>query len=752
MTRISNIIKNSFSSSSSSSSSSTSNSHSNSSSSNWLMDQFNQKWYVDDDIQVFKKALQSTDHNLPSTNAEINLNNNSKNSLNSNLDLIPNPPLPSSATSNSHQQAFNHSPKRKLDIVREGWAYHISRWPILAIIGLAFIFEFLIYVLVRQIVKLFESLVSWSGTQARLRRNLKFAQNYQQWKSYALQLDQLFGFDHWKKNPSNAYYDSSLVKKVVESLKKSRRSDDVEGIRAVLEVCLRANFAGVESLRLYSQTFLGTKTLIEDYIDEVEKSITYLSQSNQMTPEDKTIFFRRAAIHFGTSALCLSGGATFGFYHFGVVRALLDAKLLPTVISGTSAGALVAAFVCTHTDEELDQLLVPDLADMISGCEEPITVWLPRLIKTGARFDTVAWAKKSSFFTMGSLTFSEAFKRTGRILNVSVIPHDIHSPTTLLNHITAPNCVIFSAVLASAAVPLVMHPVVLLEKTKDGKVRPWQFQGKHKDGSLRVDVPLESLHSYFNTSFSIVSQVNPHIHLFFFGPRGSPGQPVVHRKGKGWRGGFFLSAMEQYLKIELTKNLRVIRDLELLPESGGQTWTAVFLQRFEGSVTIFPESRFRDWFNILSDPDRNELGRMIDVGKRVTWPKIRMIENRLRIERKIMKGREETKKVQEPMIPKPHVVQGLSKSKLANVSKRRRFSEGGLEAIGSGSDLELDPKQAPMTECIGRKARMRRDRSMWNKRFSASMPLDPFINLPNDEMGLSNDEKNLQRLPRLINP
>lgn len=32
---------------------------------------------------------------------------------------------------------------------------------------------------------------------------------------------------------------------------------------------------------------------------------------------------------------------------------------------------------------------------------------------------------------------------------------------------------------------------------------------------------------------SIVSQVNPHVHLFFFAPRGSAGKPVAHRKGKG---------------------------------------------------------------------------------------------------------------------------------------------------------------------------------------------------------------------------
>jgi len=30
----------------------------------------------------------------------------------------------------------------------------------------------------------------------------------------------------------------------------------------------------------------------------------------------------------------------------------------------------------------------------------------------------------------------------------------------------------------------------------------------------------------------------------------------------------------------------------------------------------------QDWFRILSDPDRQELDRMIKVGQLVTWPKV----------------------------------------------------------------------------------------------------------------------------------
>lgn len=63
-------------------------------------------------------------------------------------------------------------------------------------------------------------------------------------------------------------------------------------------------------------------------------------------------------------------------------------------------------------------------------------------------------------------------------------------------------------------------------------------------------------------------------------------------------------------------------NVELLPEFAGQNWSAVFLQKFDGSVTLFPKSSLWDWFRILEDPDRVELARMIRVGQMVTWPKV----------------------------------------------------------------------------------------------------------------------------------
>ena len=57
-------------------------------------------------------------------------------------------------------------------------------------------------------------------------------------------------------------------------------------------------------------------------------------------------------------------------------------------------GGLVAALACTRTDAELKRLLVPELADRITACEDPFKVWWKRFRETGARFDSVSWARK----------------------------------------------------------------------------------------------------------------------------------------------------------------------------------------------------------------------------------------------------------------------------------------------------------------------------------------------------------------------
>ncbi|KAH9906264.1 patatin-like phospholipase domain-containing protein [Xylariomycetidae sp. FL2044] len=560
--------------------------------------------------------------------------------------------------------------RRTVDETREGYLYGLLKWPFLFFVVAWLIGLALSYLWTRLYIFLYEHFIAWRGAREKLRRNMRATSSYRDWVNAAKELDAFLGNQRWKEENEYAYYDSKTVRRVWDQIRRHRRAAEtleakdsgapgyengdvaeekgegqkaIEDLKTLIEACVKNNFVGVENPRLYSQTYYGTKNLVQNFIDEVEKSTRFLVNTRQLPLLKKRELFKRMHANYGRTALCLSGGAGFAYYHFGVVKALLEADLIPDVVTGTSGGALVAALVATRTNEELKQLLVPALAHKINACSEPISTWLPRWWRTGARFDSIDWARQCSWWAHGSMTFREAYERTGRILNVSCVPADPHSPTILCNYLTSPDCVIWSAVLASAAVPGILNPVVLMMKTRDGALVPYSFGHKWKDGSLRTDIPIRALNMHFNVNFTIVSQVNPHISLFFFSSRGTVGTPVTHRKGRGWRGGYLGSATEQYIKLDLTKWLKVLKHLELLPRPLGQDWSQLWLQQFGGTVTIWPQARPSDFWNILSDPDPDRLARMIHEGQQSAFPKLKFIANRLKIERLIERGRRETR-------------------------------------------------------------------------------------------------------------
>lgn len=551
------------------------------------------------------------------------------------------------------------TPRRGVDETREGYIYGVLKWPLLlTVLGWIF-FLAVSYLFTRVYIFLYEHWVTWRGRREVLRRSLRNQTSYEDWVTAATKLDAYLGNDRWKTTEEYAYYDSRTIKRLRNKMIKLRKEGElaernimspksggpraVDELRTLMEGSIRNNFIGFENPRLYSETYYGTKELVQSFVDESEAALEFLKNTNQLDEQTKRLMWKHLQTNFGRTALCLSGGATFAYYHFGIAKALLDANLLPQVITGTSGGALVAGLLATRTDEELKKLLVPALANKITACHDSTWTWLRRWWKTGARFDSVDWARRLSWFTRGSMTFREAYKRTGRILNVSCVPSDPHSPTILANYLTSPDCVIWSAVLASAAVPGILNPVVLMKKNKNGQLEPYSFGHKWKDGSLRTDIPLKALNLHFNVNFSIVSQVNPHINLFFFSSRGTVGRPVTHRKGRGWRGGFLGSATEQYLKLDMNKWLKVLRHLELLPRPMNQDWSQLWLQKFSGTITIWPKSIPSDFMYILSDPTPERLARMIRMGQLTTWPKLKFIANRMKLERTIDRGRRSTR-------------------------------------------------------------------------------------------------------------
>lgn len=191
-----------------------------------------------------------------------------------------------------HKRAKATRPgRRTTDETREGYLYSLLKWPFLLFVGCWVIGLALAYVLTRYYVWFYEYFISWRGRREQLRRNVRATSNYKEWRAAARELDDYFGNSAWKEKNEFAYYDWKTVKKVWESMKKSREaaeaverrlsegkmvgSEDrqdgekaVEALRALLAACVKNNFVGVENPRLYSQTYYGTKNLVQNHVDE----------------------------------------------------------------------------------------------------------------------------------------------------------------------------------------------------------------------------------------------------------------------------------------------------------------------------------------------------------------------------------------------------------------------------------------------------------------------------------------------------
>lgn len=317
---------------------------------------------------------------------------------------------------------------------------------------------------------------------------LKNVQSYKEWKETVVEVDKLTCMDLWRQNFISKHYDYILINDRTKLLRLARLQEDPQVIMSLLRSGLIRNFGGLAQKRLYTKSYLGTKFLIEDYITEVLNCLNYLNESIN-TPTDKRNneyimnskqlkldFFHDARQSFGSTALILQGGSLFGLCHLGVVKGLYFKGLLPRVIGGSAVGAAVASLVCTLTDSELIPILV-SIADVMKNIDslnhdvdERYGNIIENVVKKGYSQDILIFLKFVRD-TIGDLTFEEAYLKREKILNIVVHPTH-NSVPSLLNYITAPNVIIWTAIYASIGTGVLSDNVQLYVKDFNNNIVP----------------------------------------------------------------------------------------------------------------------------------------------------------------------------------------------------------------------------------------------------------------------------------------
>mmetsp|Transcript_12200 Transcript_12200/g.21752 ORF Transcript_12200/g.21752 Transcript_12200/m.21752 type:complete len:821 (-) Transcript_12200:15-2477(-) len=558
-------------------------------------------------------------------------------------------------------------------------------------------------VTVNQIWHIFRSIAASVSTHSRLIRQLqsqtRMAESQDEWMDLAEQIDSIQGNDIWRTERTCALYECERIQARIDELVHLMRRRDIFDLMFTLRGGIGRNHFGLLHEGLFSRAMAGSKLLIETYHNVVCAALDFVCDA-PVAPNDEPIpsesrlaFFNETRHSYGRTAFLCSGGAALGFYHCGVVKTLMQNGLMPRVLGGSSAGSIVTAMVATRTDEECfrdffevkgtqapghsgqmktdffrpvgyaaknkfnseedEPIKVDSSKDL--GFKRAFQLFFPMTLRnlTSSIYDVLTGFTRPKDIlksdtrhleaclraNIGDFTFQEAFDRTGRILNITVSPQSRSDPPRLLNYLTSPHVLIWSAALASASLPGVFEANRLMVKDADGAERYESTSGMaFQDGSMEADLPMQQLSEMFNINHFIISQANPHAVMFasFSLERSVWAHPFV-----GYINGTLL-----FIKNQLRGYLSNVFDLlggrRIAPlwDTRRNMGTQFFTQEYEGretDISLIPWQNHRSltsaMFNLIKNPTAEEFRDWIHAAERETWRHIPRIKSHCAEER-----------------------------------------------------------------------------------------------------------------------
>lgn len=412
-------------------------------------------------------------------------------------------------------------------------------------------------------------------------------------------------------------------------LREMRAAGETGEMMFALRADLLRNLGNLTNVgRSIDEEPVAVPPLITEYSDEVRAQLRLVVRETGLPLEDKLAFLQETRHCFGRTALLLSGGGTLGVFHLGVVKELVRQKLLPRVIAGSSVGSVVGAIAATCTPDELENIFTEEhfhevLPTLCFFKSQSLTSMLSHLLRIGTLQD-VSYFQRNMRALLGDVTFQEAYDRSGgRILNVCVSPTRSGEDPRLLNYLTAPHVVVWSAVAASCAFPYLFPPQPLLAKSSHGTLVPFQPEGKlgarrWRDGSLEDDLPMRSLSELFNVNYFIVSQVNPHI------------VPLLRVKRAMCSIGGVGHTLAMLVETEWKHRCKQL--LSVAPWLDFMSFAALTSQQWEGDVTIVMPYTQKQLANIVKNPDIETLRSYTHQGEREVWAKVATLRSNCGIE------------------------------------------------------------------------------------------------------------------------
>ncbi|KAK0745976.1 putative patatin-like serine hydrolase [Schizothecium vesticola] len=559
---------------------------------------------------------------------------------------------------------------------------------------------------------------------------LRRAPTYERWENAALHLDDLIGLNFWRNTPTSNVYDYRLIAERTALIATARARGDINGLIDLLRSGLVRNLANITANKLYNRAFAGTKTAIENYITQVAEAIEDIASLPTSTTEATAMAAARAGdlnyadvplpvmstqmkldfSHdtrqaFGRTSLVLQGGTIFGLCHLGVVKALFLRGLLPRIITGSETGALIAALVAIHTEEELPDILTGNGIDLSAfagkaieppidnpGFLGPFTGSWTAMVRRVRRFRREGYFLDMKVLeecvraNVGDLTFEEAYQRSKRILNIILPTTQAGDRPFLLNYITTPNVLVWTAAVASNGSHSTLYGsrgTGILCKDAHGHICPWE--SALPSSSLTTTTPppprrrpfsdrnspLHRAAALFNVNHFIISQARPYLLPFL--------QSDMHGPSATTDGSATLALALRTLASELRHRIAQLDALGLLP---ARIRRFLVDERVPGpSVTLVPDVTARDFVRLLEVPTPRGLEHWIGKGERSVWPAVAALRVRCVVEMELERTYQAARRVKPG---REGVVGRAGRAEDAGPGPRQRARSTGGEG-GSGS-------------------------------------------------------------------
>lgn len=349
---------------------------------------------------------------------------------------------------------------------------------------------------------------------------MRTALTYEEWAHAAEMLDK-----ETPKMKECDLYDEELVRNKLQELRHRRQEGSLRDIIFCMRADLIRNLGNMCNPELHKGR-LQMPRLVKEYIDEVSTHLRMVCdwESEELALEEKLSSMTERRHAFGRTALLLSGGASLGAFHIGVIRTLVEHKLLPRIIAGSSVGSIMCAVVATRSWPEVRSFFEESLHSLQFFDQIGSIFTVVKRIMTRGAVHEIRRLQMMLRNLTSNLTFQEAYDMTGRVIGITVCSPRRHEPPRCLNYLTSPHVVIWSAVTASCAFPGLFEAQELMAKDRNGEIVPYQppfdldleeGSSTHvrwwRDGSLEIDLPMMQLKELFNVNHFIVSQANPHI-------------------------------------------------------------------------------------------------------------------------------------------------------------------------------------------------------------------------------------------------